>query len=451
MSNVVIIGGGMAGLLSARELLKDKMSCGRITLVEQSDRLGGRVRAAHQVDASRGGGSVIDLGAEFIHGKGTVLTDLIQELFGVVETEEIFVTAHADGGPSEEPTQAGKYGMYYMGGQLMRYDDERIWPLTQALGQMDGMTRDASTSVAEVLGTFNLSAELMELAEASYGNTIGAPHDDISLSVLASFEDYWQQNEIEGDLRLDSKIGMYGVVQRLVEEIATDDRLSIKLNWNVTKVFPENAKVRVYSSTEEHLEADAVIMTVPPPVLSSIDVDLGPAKRQALQYIGMNKAMKVLLLFQEPIWPSNVQSVICGGCPVPEMWFKHGGDSYIATGFITSPKADDFLALCNHDPHQAASIMLQQLSTVFSIPLGEPVESHLQVWDYGYMYPKRNMTMDHLHAMAAPIGNMIFFAGEATNTNACCTVQAAVETGIRAAKQVLRVLQGNEQCPAVTE
>jgi hypothetical protein len=203
----------------------------------------------------------------------------------------------------------------------------------------------------------------MELAEASYGNTIGAPHDDISLSVLASFEDYWQQNEIEGDLRLDSKIGMYGVVQRLVEEIATDDRLSIKLNWNVTKVFPENAKVRVYSSTEEHLEADAVIMTVPPPVLSSIDVDLGPAKRQALQYIGMNKAMKVLLLFQEPIWPSNVQSVICGGCPVPEMWFKHGGDSYIATGFITSPKADDFLALCNHDPHQAASIMLQQLST----------------------------------------------------------------------------------------
>jgi hypothetical protein len=123
---------------------------------------------------------------------------------------------------------------------------------------------------------------------------------------------------------------------------------------------------------------------------------------------------------------------------------------YIATGYVTSPKADDFLALCNRDPHLAASILLQQLSTIFSIPLGEPVDSHLQVWDHGYMYPKINMTMDHLHAMAAPIGNSIFFAGEATNINACCTVHAAMETGIRAAKQVLSVLQGKEQCPAGT-
>jgi Flavin containing amine oxidoreductase len=197
MNHVVIIGGGMAGLLSAKELLKDNKSCGRVTLVEQSGRLGGRVRAAESP-----AGSVVDLGAEFIHGQGTVLTDLIQELFGSVEMEEIFVTSHADGGPSPEPTQAGKYGMYYMGGQLLRYDDERIWPLTKALGQMDGMTRDASTSVAEVLGAFNLSSELMELAQASYGNTVGAPHDDISLSVLASFEDYWQEFEVDGDLSL---------------------------------------------------------------------------------------------------------------------------------------------------------------------------------------------------------------------------------------------------------
>jgi monoamine oxidase len=55
------------------------------------------------------------------------------------------------------------------------------------------------------------------------------------------------------------------------------------------------------------------------------------------------------------------------------------------------------------------------------------------------MYPKVGMTRDHLCDLAEPWGG-IFFAGEATNTNACCTVQAAMETGVRAANQVRNYL-----------
>ena len=73
-SNVVIIGAGISGLTCARELLRLNPSI-RVTIVEASDHPGGRIRG-HKCH-----GIEIDIGAEFIHGPGTVLTDLVEELY----------------------------------------------------------------------------------------------------------------------------------------------------------------------------------------------------------------------------------------------------------------------------------------------------------------------------------------------------------------------------------
>ena len=57
------------------------------------------------------------------------------------------------------------------------------------------------------------------------------------------------------------------------------------------------------------------------------------------------------------------------------------------------------------------------------------------------MYPRTGLTVrPHLQALADR-NRRILLAGEATNTNACCTIQAAMETGIRAADQVAAILQ----------
>lgn len=52
------------------------------------------------------------------------------------------------------------------------------------------------------------------------------------------------------------------------------------------------------------------------------------------------------------------------------------------------------------------------------------------------MFPKIGFSMAKLQALAEPCGN-VHFAGEATNTNACCTVQAAMETGHREAIKII--------------
>jgi len=60
MKNVIVIGAGVAGLIAAVKLA-EAGCC--VTVLEASDRVGGRIRTEHAGDAA------IELGAEFIHGK----------------------------------------------------------------------------------------------------------------------------------------------------------------------------------------------------------------------------------------------------------------------------------------------------------------------------------------------------------------------------------------------
>jgi hypothetical protein len=83
LASVVVIGGGVAGMTAAIELAKS--GC-RVTLVEADSRLGGRVRTVDNPDIAPW---PIALGAEFVHGSGSVLHDLAQE-YGWTFSEELF-------------------------------------------------------------------------------------------------------------------------------------------------------------------------------------------------------------------------------------------------------------------------------------------------------------------------------------------------------------------------
>ncbi|MDI2098349.1 protoporphyrinogen/coproporphyrinogen oxidase [Ruicaihuangia caeni] len=68
---VVVVGGGVGGLVVARELAR---SCIRVTLLEASDRLGGQVRRLTLA------GLDLDVGAEAFATKSTTVADLAREL-----------------------------------------------------------------------------------------------------------------------------------------------------------------------------------------------------------------------------------------------------------------------------------------------------------------------------------------------------------------------------------
>ena len=320
----------MAGLTAARELLLDKHV--QVTLVEASTYFGGRIRGNTTWIPHH----VVDIGAEYIHGTNTLLTDLVDEYTKLKwndnerVTYEAFITAHADGGPhpSVGTTQEGYYGRYYMDQELIDGNDERLQPLHTVLGTLDseesccGDGDEHEVSIGNVLEK-RLPPSLHDMAIASYANTVGCTNlHNVSLHMLNLFEDYWQEHEEEGDLHMDSAIGICGIVKALVEELQSNENFQAKLNWQVVNIQQtENGLVQVISNTGEVLEADAVIVTVPPPLLTKLGLELSEKKIQALHYIGFDTAVKFILKFSTRPWPSHLQSVVCAGCLVPEMWF----------------------------------------------------------------------------------------------------------------------------------
>jgi len=195
------------------------------------------------------------------------------------------------------------------------------------------------------------------------------------------------------------------------------------------------------------------------------------------------------------LWPSKLQSIIAADdddAPIPEIWFRDvpdretsGKTHHLAIGFLVSKAAARFVDLIrtesdgngNSRNKQAGMILLKQLVNMLDCPPPSPsmistlttaqqqnitttttiAEQYYQsvlidsfIFDWvddapyvqgGYMYPKVGMTPQHLEALAEPmLDDRFFFAGEATNTNACCTVQAAMETGQRAAREVESLL-----------
>jgi phytoene dehydrogenase-like protein len=96
-ADVIVIGGGIAGLGAARELARSGL---RVVLLEARDRLGGRISTLK----ARGARHAVELGAEFVHGGNPELRALFRRA-GVkmesvsremVELEDGRLTYHRD-------------------------------------------------------------------------------------------------------------------------------------------------------------------------------------------------------------------------------------------------------------------------------------------------------------------------------------------------------------------
>lgn len=450
--HVVIVGAGIAGLTCARELLLRTHDTVRVTLVEADDRVGGRIRA----DTKFVPGHVFDLGAEFIHGKGTLLTELIEDLqrnkawkhsdhnYDAADEdffEEIFITSHADGGPDEQPTSTGKYGMYYVGGELLMYNDPILHELHDALEEiLEDTVTDPEVSFQDALLRRQppLSAQLHALAIASYGNSAACSNlADLSLSMITAFEKHWEENEIEGDYRLPSRIGMHGVVQGLLDMLTPHPNFELRLQSKVQDITQDSDGVQIGScdgvGRQVLLRADAVVVTVPPPVLAYMNVDLSAAKQHALSFVGFERVIKVCAKFKTRPWPTDLQSIVCAASgsdhhsmnttAIPEMWFREFVDVddadatvYVAVGYLTSAAADDFIAnttnsdidaksSSNDSLTRATDIFLRQLTQVLSVPLLQLLDAHQETLLYdwkddcpsvhgGYVYPKSGATVE---------------------------------------------------------
>jgi monoamine oxidase len=412
----MVIGAGMAGLAAARDLHDAGVS---VIILEARDRIGGRVLTAHDLAAHP-----VELGAEFIHGDQTP-TWLLAQSLGLTlahwKKQDDSLVRLADG---TLRTMSDARRLY------PDFDITRTWALPDC-----AVTPD-DESIAAYLERIGFTPEQMRYLRRSWANAACAAPEHISAT--AALQDMTDTSAGSGDYRIT------GGYDALIADVAR--QLDIRLNAVVTAIGWSDNGVRVTTSDGATFDADHTVIALPLGVLQAGIVRFSPAlpadKTDAIQRLIMGDALKLVYRFASRVLPFGVEALYADHNP--PMWWSptpadHNGE-HVITAFATGEWARELMAM---GEHAALDHGLSVLRAELGVTL-DPVERRLVNWS-AEPYTRGGYSVApvggaHLRAaLAQPVSQRLFWAGEATAPNAwAATVHGAYASGRRAAAEILR-------------
>ena len=198
-------------------------------------------------------------------------------------------------------------------------------------------------------------------------------------------------------------------------------------------------------------EADAVVLTVPLPILRDIALpDAVHEKVAASADIGFGNVVKILLRFTRKWWTQcgghdlSDLSFLFSGATVPVWWTQFPSEFPVLTGWFAGPKAD---AVARLTVTELVTMGLDSLAEIFNVPpdriTRDLITSQAINWGndpftrgaYSYATPK---TQQAQTALRKANGGAVFFSGEALYARRDIgTVEAALATGKETAHAIL--------------
>lgn len=410
MIDTIVLGAGAAGLRAAAELLRKRVG---VLVLEARDRVGGRVHSVEDRELGR----VVELGAEFVHGPRVAL----------------------DG---------GKLKLDEMDGRQMGLVDGRLRDIT---GHFRSMIRRLATAkgagtAQSWLSTARLDPVERELARSYIEGFFAAPAAFVGIEGVANDQGMRTRRVVGG---YDRALRGHSDALRAADAL----RLSLtveRVRWRKGQVA---VQARTVGGAREEIEARRLIVTLPVSVLAASDgVRFDPplrGKRDALAWVRTGGVVKALLRFREPFWLTGALRKAdffhAPGAAFPAWWRGSPREVPLLTGWAGGPAA---VRLKDRDRQAAA---LETVARLFGRSRRE-VESLVEAvrivdWSEdpfargAYAYELAGSPPDLFERLAAPVDDTLFFAGEATSlTGRGGTVDGAVETGLRAARQLLQTL-----------
>lgn len=419
-ADVIVIGGGVAGLCAARDLTRAGL---HIILLEARDRLGGRILTKHVSYHP------IELGAEFIHGRPA-------EIFDVIAEAGLRVTPVSGEFINKEHGQ---------------WTHSQLWEEVNDL--FDHMPADQpDQSFANYLRSTSYSNECKQHAI----NFVQGFHaaDPEKLSVHWLIRTTHAEEEIEGDqsFRLDDG---YEALLRAVEEKIDRQRTTIIFQSPVKEVLWKAGAVRVRAASAEYRAPRAVI-TVPLSLLKAGMIHFDPpltGKQPALGLMEMGPVLRLSLMFESKLWASRPElrrfSFIFSDDPdVSTWWISNVFPLPLLTAWAGGPKAARLMLSTQQDLMEGA---LESLARILEMPFEELFfkgpTSYTHDWTAdpysggAYSYALVGGA-DAFGQLAEPIADTLFFAGEATNSRGHNgTVHGAMASGSRAAREIIGLLR----------
>jgi monoamine oxidase len=418
--DIIVVGGGAAGLMAAAELLKAE---NRVIILEANDRLGGRIHTIRDSAFKR----PVETGCEFVHGNLPFTVKLLKE--ANIEYKPVRGNMSRVGNDGEWKTQDD----FTLGWkELIEHMNEVKDDVTVD----EFLQRNFSDEKYKPLRTSVLRfAEGFDLADTS------------KASVLALREEWMEEEEEQYRIPRGND-----QLIRYLEKQCLEAKGVIHTSVIVTTINWKQNEVTVVAENGEIYHGNKVIVTVPlgvlqaqPPKISfqpDINEYVNASKR-----IGFGSVVKVLLQFKEPFWEDKKKNIgfFFADTPVPTWWTQLPSDYSLLTGWAGGPQA---WLLEKKDDRTIEQLALQSLSTIFKRSIDELegllTASHIANWrndpftEGGYSYcTVESVKVQEL--FGKPIQDTIYFAGEAFYTGPS---PGTLEAALASARNVVERLIG---------
>jgi monoamine oxidase len=240
----------------------------------------------------------------------------------------------------------------------------------------------------------------------------------------------------------------------LIEYLLSECRrfgAALHLGMAVTAIDEARGRIVVHCRNGATFEADAAVLSVPPPLLSEIALPpAAHAQAAAAADIGFGNVIKFLFRFMTKWWADHCGqdlsdlSFLLSDAPVPTWWTQHPAEYPVLTGWFGGPKADRVSSLTEAE---LVDMGLSSLAEIFGLPLdritSNLVASRAINWGtdpfargaYSYATLRTRQAQSLLKSHN---GEAIFFSGEALYAGPVMgTVEAALASGQETAQSIL--------------
>jgi monoamine oxidase len=428
--DVLIVGAGVSGLSAFRALSRTGL---RVACLEARERIGGRIETIHDPASP----VPIELGAEFIHGRAAEIWNLIN-------------LRHLAAYDCEE------HAAYSTGGRFQQ--NEESWERISCV--LDDIKRRASVEQDHTFASFldqsSYPANLKQWVTSYVEGFNAARAEVVGIASLA--EDARAAEKIDGGHSFRILNGYDAVPAALIDGIeGIDKRLRLCSVVETIQWEPGSARVHVKSrlTGERHvMQAPRVILTVPLGVLQAepdgngaIRFDPEPVEvLRAARQLRFGQVFRLVLRFQHAFWAERPELANAGFFlsqePMfPTWWTTLPVHSPILTGWSAGPHADELVGKSKEE------IVRQALSTLRNITGLTPAALEAAYFHNWRSDPFARGAYSYVPAgalparekLAEPVGDTLFFAGEATNLDGhSATVHGAIASGTRTARNVLQ-------------
>ena len=433
-ADVIIIGAGAAGLAAASRLKKHGV---RILVLEARDRIGGRIWTINDADLP----VPLELGAEFLHAEAEETRAIArQAMQSVVDVDgRRWLSRARRLRPFDDFEER-------LNKVLRRLNGER--KVDRSFGEATRHLRSVSTTDRQLARRFVEGFHAADLDIVS----------EISMAEGADDPEAMRTARVTG--------GYSGIVETLAKPLEGSIRLRSpvdRITWKPGSVIVETAagggRRRARFKAKQVVVAIPLgVFTIRPGARGSIQFD--PAVPTALRAAGemaMGGILRVVLRFDEPFWLQARFSANQGGedfrtmtfvqsldtVPFQVWWTAYPNESPLLVGWSGGPQV---WAMARESRAFLREAAVRSLAEVFGIT-ATTVQRHLRAfhthnwltdpWSRGAYSYIRVGGSGAPARLARPIDDTLYFAGEHVSAGRNGTVEGAITSGYRAARQIL--------------